>query len=155
MSLSSRPYLIRALYDWMSENSLTPQILIDTTAADLQIPPQFIGQGDRLLLNISLSATRDLLLGDGEITFNARFSGVSQFLKVPVDAVLAIIARETESIMIFGNEPDLGVAADVANRLPDEELAEKSVDEVGAGVLSRSDDSNVVHVQFGREPKKK
>lgn len=101
---SSRPYLIRALYQWIVDNEVTPYILVDALVAGVDVPKQHI-QDDKIVLNISPMAVQDLLLGDDAISFSARFSGVSVNLYVPAEAVLAIYARENGQGMMFNDEP--------------------------------------------------
>jgi len=107
---SSRPYLIRALNEWINDNDLTPYVLVDTSIAGVQVPLQHI-QDDKIVLNIAPRAVQELDLGNDEITFSARFSGVSMIVRVPVDAVLRVYAMETNEGMIFADmsgddEPD-------------------------------------------------
>lgn len=101
---SSRPYLIRALYQWIVDNGVTPYILVDAAADGVAVPAQYI-QDNKIVLNIAPMAVRSLTLGDGEITFNARFSGKSTDIYVPTEAVLAIYARENGQGMMFTDEP--------------------------------------------------
>jgi len=101
---SSRPYLIRALYQWIVDNGVTPYILVDAAAEGVAVPAQYI-QDNKIVLNIAPMAVRSLTLGDGEITFNARFSGKSTDIYVPTEAVLAIYARENGQGMMFTDEP--------------------------------------------------
>jgi stringent starvation protein B len=101
---SSRPYLIRALYQWIVDNGVTPYILVDAAADGVAVPSQYI-QDNKIVLNIAPMAVRSLTLGDGEITFNARFSGKSTDIYVPTEAVLAIYARENGQGMMFTDEP--------------------------------------------------
>ncbi len=100
---SNRPYLIRALYDWICDNHMTPHILVDTSGDDLNVPFDYV-EDDRIVLNISPGAVRDLDLSNDYINFKARFSGQSMNVYFPVDAVLAIYARENGRGMIFPDE---------------------------------------------------
>lgn len=102
---SSRPYLLRALYEWIVDNGATPQILVDGTDGNLQIPDS-VRSGDKVVLNISPSAVRDLDLDAECVSFVARFSGVSHGVVVPIDAVLAIYARENGQGMMFPESED-------------------------------------------------
>jgi len=105
---SSRPYLIRALNEWINDNDLTPYVLVDTSMPGVHVPLQHI-QDDKIVLNIAARAVQELDLGNEEITFSARFSGVSMIVRVPVNAVLRIYAMETNEGMIFADmddEPD-------------------------------------------------
>lgn len=102
---SSRPYLLRALYEWIVDNGATPQILVDATADDLQVP-ETVRSGDKVVLNIAPQAVRDLDMDGEYVSFVARFSGVSHGVIVPVDAVLAIYARENGQGMMFPEHED-------------------------------------------------
>ncbi len=100
---SSRPYLIRAVYEWIADNSLTPQIVVDAEREGVQVPRQFISDG-RIVLNISDRAVRSLVIGNERIEFGARFGGVVFQVSVPVMAVQAVIARENGAGMSFPDE---------------------------------------------------
>ncbi len=101
---STRPYLIRALYEWIEDNNLTPHILVNAEAPGVNVPKQHVHEG-QIVLNINATAVRDLRLGNEWIEFSARFGGVSRTLLIPVTAVLAIYARENGHGMAFGEEP--------------------------------------------------
>lgn len=101
---SSRPYLIRALYQWIVDNGVTPYVLVDASVEDVVAPEQYIQDG-KIVLNIAPMAVRSLVLGDEHISFNARFGGQSIDIFVPVSAVLAIYARENGQGMMFNDEP--------------------------------------------------
>ncbi|MEE4377334.1 MAG: ClpXP protease specificity-enhancing factor [Candidatus Competibacteraceae bacterium] len=101
---SNRPYLIRALYEWITDNNLTPYLLVDAEATDVQVPQQFVQEG-RIVLNINPSAVQGLLLGNEFVEFSARFSGSPHQVIIPTPAVMAIYARENGQGMVFGNEP--------------------------------------------------
>jgi len=100
---SSRPYLIRALYQWVVDNGVTPYILVDALVDGVDVPPQHI-QDNKIVLNIAPMAVQGLTLGDDVISFSARFSGQSVNLVVPTEAVLAIYARENGQGMMFNDE---------------------------------------------------
>mgnify|MGYP001165986755 CR=1 FL=1 len=91
--VSTRPYLIRAIYEWAGDNGLTPHLLVDATQNEVSVPSEFIEDG-KIILNIADSAVTNLSLGDEFIAFNARFSGVAREIFVPVSAVRAVYARE-------------------------------------------------------------
>ncbi len=116
---SSRPYLIRALYEWIVDNSLTPYVLVDTSAAEVVVPQSFVENG-RIILNVSPDATHSLVLGNDLITFNARFSGSAMDVNIPVSSVLAIYARENGQGMMFGDqdEPPTDPGPDGGDRDP-------------------------------------
>ena len=97
---SSRPYLLRAVYEWIADNDLTPQIVVDAKQDQVRIPAAYVREG-RIVLNISPTAVRGLSLGNEWVEFSARFGGASFDVAVPVDAVLAIMARENGTGMSF------------------------------------------------------
>lgn len=97
---SSKPYLIRAFYDWIVDNELTPYILVDTTYPGVQVPKEHISH-DRIVLNISPSATRGLLLENDRIVFTARFAGQTEQIFVLPNAVLEIYAKENGRGIVF------------------------------------------------------
>jgi stringent starvation protein B len=104
---SNRPYLLRAVYDWVCDNNLTPYVLVDAMREGVRVPPQVIKDG-QVVLNIAMQAVANLDLGNDNIRFSARFSGVSQNIIIPVQAVLAIYAQENGQGMMFpaGEEDD-------------------------------------------------
>lgn len=104
---SSRPYLIRALYEWIVDNSLTPHLLVDIQVEGVDAPVEFAENG-KLVLNLSPRAVRGLSMGNDLVTFDARFSGRSRRVSVPVPAVLAIYARENGQGMLFSDRDDGG-----------------------------------------------
>ncbi len=106
---STRPYLIRAIYEWIIENRCTPYILVNANAVGVRVPRQAIKDG-QVLLNVAPHAIDRLELGLEEVRFNARFSGVSQSICAPTAAVLAIYAHENGQGMMFPAEAD--IAAD-------------------------------------------
>ncbi len=102
----NRPYLIRALYEWITDNDMTPHLLVNAELPGVDVPKQHIHDG-RIVLNIRYSAVQGLQLNNELIEFNARFAGVPRVLRVPVPAVLAIYALETGQGMAFhGQEGD-------------------------------------------------
>ena len=108
---SSRPYLIRAMYQWIIDNGMTPHILANATVEDCVVPAGYI-QDNKIVLNIAPMAISGLVLGDGDISFGARFNGVSESIFVPIRAVEAIYARENGQGMMFSDDdeslPDAG-----------------------------------------------
>jgi len=100
---SNKPYLVRALYDWICDNHLTPYLLVDASGDDLSLPYDFV-EDNKIVLNLSASAIRDLDLSNDYINFKARFSGKSMNVYFPVSAVLAIYANENGRGMTFLEE---------------------------------------------------
>lgn len=100
---AQRPYLLRAMHEWMTDNALTPHIVVDATVADLNLSPEHI-RDNKVVLNVSYAATRGLVIGNEAVSFEARFNGVPTALHVSVDAVLGIYARENGQGMVFSEE---------------------------------------------------
>lgn len=106
--IPQRPYLLRAMHAWMTDNDQTPHIVVDATLPGLDVPTQYVRDG-KIVLNVSFSATTGLQFGNEAVTFNARFSGAPFEVRVPVRAVLGIYARETGKGMIFSEDEFAGV----------------------------------------------
>ncbi len=107
-SRSKRPYLIRAMHEWMGDNGNTPHIVVDATVAGVSVPGEHVKDG-KIILNISHSAAHNLSMSNDAVSFRARFSGQPYDVWVPVAAVLGIYAKETGQGMIFShgaNQPD-------------------------------------------------
>lgn len=100
---SSRPYLIRALHEWVVDNGLTPHVLVNAEMEGVSVPQQFIENG-KIVLNISPASVMGLELGNEYISFNARFSGSPTDIFLPVTAVIALYARENGQGMVFGED---------------------------------------------------
>jgi len=98
-STSTRPYLIRALYDWCTDNGLTPYVAVQVDDT-VQVPREYVKNGE-IVLNISFDATSSLKLGNEFIEFKARFAGTAREIMVPVNRVIAIYARENGQGMAF------------------------------------------------------
>ena len=96
----NRPYLIRAIYDWICDNGLTPHLAVDAHYPRTLVPQEFVQNG-QIVLNIAPSAVQGLVAGNDEIIFSARFGGIPRNLVVPVGAVLAVYARENGEGMVF------------------------------------------------------
>lgn len=104
---SNRPYLLRALYEWIGDNHMTPHILVDAGAPGVEVPEQAVQKG-KVILNIDQAAVRGLNLGNRFLTFSARFSGRPFDVTVPVDAVLAIYSKENGQGMMFAQDDSAG-----------------------------------------------
>jgi stringent starvation protein B len=102
---SNRPYLLRALYDWIGDNGMTPHILVDAAAEGVDVPDQAVQKG-KVILNIDQAAVLDLEMGNEWLIFSARFSGKQHNVSVPVDAVLAIYSKENGQGMMFAQDDD-------------------------------------------------
>lgn len=99
---SKRPYLIRAMHEWMGDNGHTPHIVVDASVDGVAVPEAHVKDG-KIILNISLSAAHNLKLTNSSVSFRARFSGVPFDVWVPISSVLGIYAKETGQGMIFSH----------------------------------------------------
>ena len=104
--LPKRPYLLRAMHQWISECGNTPHVVVDAGREGAEVPRAYVKDG-KIVLNLSEGATQRLRLGNDEIEFDARFAGVIHRVRFPVNAVLGVYARETGEGMVF-SEADLG-----------------------------------------------
>ena len=101
----SRPYLVRAIYEWLNDNALTPHVLVDATRPGVVVPTAYVKDG-RIVLNIAPGAVRDLFIRNEGLSFSARFGGVPMRVDAPMHAVLAIYARENGQGMFFDENED-------------------------------------------------
>lgn len=99
----SRPYLIRALYEWIVDNEMTPYVLVDAEHSGAQVPSRYVENG-KIVLNVAPAAVNDLQMNNSAVAFNARFGGAPHNIVVPVQAVVAIYARENGKGMVFTDE---------------------------------------------------
>jgi stringent starvation protein B len=102
--ISNRPYLIRAINEWLLDSQCTPHLLVNAEAPGVDVPQEHIQEG-KIVLNIGPQAVEGLRISNEEVTFLARFSGASRLISLPVSAVLAIYAKENGRGMMF-NEAD-------------------------------------------------
>ena len=100
---SNRPYLLRAICEWILDNSMTPYLIVDATVEGTEVPDQYIEDG-RIILNIHPDAVHNINISNEDVEFSARFNGKSCNLNIPMPAVLAIYARENGKGMIFPEE---------------------------------------------------
>ena len=98
-----RPYLLRAFYEWLLDNQLTPHLVVDVTLQDVQVPMEYARDG-QIVLNIAPRAVGNLELANDEVRFNARFVGVPRQVSVPLAAVLAIYARDDEDVASLNDD---------------------------------------------------
>jgi stringent starvation protein B len=103
---SSRPYLIRALYEWIVDNSLTPHLVVFAKLEGVEVPQQYVNKDGQIVLNVSPSAVMGLVLDNNAVTFNARFGGIPTDIYVPCAAILGIYARENGQGMMFEPESE-------------------------------------------------
>lgn len=115
--LSTKPYLIRAIYDWCGDSGLTPYLAVRVDEKT-RVPTAYVRDGE-IVLNLSMDAVRNLQLGNDEITCGGRFGGVPHEIVVPMAAVIGIFAKETGQGLVFqGQESTLTSAGGVAGDTP-------------------------------------
>ncbi|MBS0285748.1 MAG: ClpXP protease specificity-enhancing factor [Proteobacteria bacterium] len=102
---SSRPYLLRAFYEWIVDNNATPYVVVNADFPQVSVPREYVDNG-RIVLNISPGAVRSLLLANDHVEFNARFAGVPHDIYVPMRAVSAIYAKENGRGMVFKDDEE-------------------------------------------------
>ncbi|MBV8497164.1 MAG: ClpXP protease specificity-enhancing factor [Gammaproteobacteria bacterium] len=105
-ALPKRPFLLRAMHQWISECGHTPHVIVDAAREDADVPRAYVKDG-KIVLNLSEGATQRLRIGNEDVEFDARFAGVIHHVRFPVSAVLGVYARETGEGMVF-SEQDLG-----------------------------------------------
>jgi len=104
--IARRPYLLRAMHDWISDCGYTPHVIVDALQPGVEVPAAYVKDG-KIVLNLSASATQRLQLKNEAVQFDARFAGVVHHVNVPMQAILGIYARETGEGMIFSeSEPE-------------------------------------------------
>lgn len=96
----SRPYFVRAIYDWIVDQGLTPYLLVDAEWPGVFVPRAYVEEG-RIVLNIKPSAVRDLLLENEAVSFSARFAGQTELILAPIGSVLGLYARENGEGLFF------------------------------------------------------
>jgi len=109
---SRRPYLVRALYEWIVDNGMTPYLLVHADTEGVDVPVEFVNEG-RIVLNTSRTAVRELRMGNELVTFSARFAGRPKNVCIPVRAILAIYAKENGQGMFFDGVDDPGPSGPV------------------------------------------
>lgn len=147
-STSTRPYLIRALYEWCTDNSLTPYVAVQVDDS-VQVPREYVKNGE-IVLNISFDATSALSLGNELIEFTARFAGTPREIKVPIDRVTAVYARENGQGMAFpASPPSTKDDANAKTRPPATTVAPRAqLREAGQGNAG-SEANKVMHLVTG------
>jgi stringent starvation protein B len=129
----TRPYLVRAIYEWINDNSFTPYLLINAEEKGVFVPQQYIKDG-QIVLNIAPHAVQQLLMDNSAVGFSARFGGVSQEVYVPMRAIMGLYARENGQGLFFDaneylaemdDETDASVA-DISTQQPKAATVKKS-----------------------------
>lgn len=115
---SSRPYLIRALNEWICDNHMTTHIVVDANLDEVIVPREFVEAG-KIVLNISTLAVQSLNIDNNYISFSARFSGKAMDVYIPIPAVMAIYAKENGQGMVFTEEPNTPPPSDTKSKSSD------------------------------------
>lgn len=100
---SSRPYMIRALHEWIVDNEMTPHLMVDATRTGVDVPQQHVNEG-KIVLNVAPKAVINLVMNNDWVTFDARFSGVVHRIRLPINAILSIYAMENGRGMFFDED---------------------------------------------------
>ncbi len=100
---STKPYLIRAFYDWITDNECTPYIIVNANEPNTEVPKEYVQDG-RIILNIAMQAVHNLQMTNEFIDFDARFKGISRSIYIPITAIIAIYAHENGRGMVFAEE---------------------------------------------------
>nr|WP_315468108.1 ClpXP protease specificity-enhancing factor [uncultured Undibacterium sp.] len=132
--ISTKPYLLRAIYEWCTDNGFTPYLSVKVSGA-VQVPMEFVRKGE-IVLNIAFSATSGLKMDNDAITFKARFGGVSRDLYVPVQNVQAIFASENGQGMVFDEVEDVPVSESV--------IGEPSKPSIGLAAVTSPDENQTI-----------
>ena len=153
-STSTRPYLVRALYEWCTDNGLTPYVVVRVDDS-VQVPREFV-KNNEIVLNISFDATSSLQLGNDFIQFNARFSGSAREIMVPMTHVMAIYARENGQGMSFPNvSPGSGLTGEeLGSKILSNNMAEKlgAVPKVPSGLTATGRDEKIMQLVPDSDP---
>ena len=112
MTISKRPYLLQAMYQWIVDSDQIPHILVDTTVGEVIVPEKYIKDDGQIVLNIGPKAANDFSIEAGELTFTCRFDGVQHDIAVTCGSVLGIYAKETGHGMVFTPEAPIEVEED-------------------------------------------
>ena len=118
-ALPKRPYLLRAMHQWITDSGNTPHVIVDAGHEGAEVPRAYVKDG-KIVLNLSEGATQRLRIGNDEVEFDARFAGVVHHVRFPLSAVLGVYARESGEGMVF-TEQDLGAESSPPRPKPAEE----------------------------------
>jgi stringent starvation protein B len=143
--LSTKPYLIRAIYEWCNDSGFTPYVAV-AVGEGVRVPPEHVKNGE-IVLNVSALATNHLKLGNEAIEFQARFSGVAREVYVPIERVIAVYARENGQGMAF--EPARSVPISAPQGAPQTVLPESPAPRAGVLELASAGPGRPVEVGGG------
>lgn len=118
---SARPFLLKGLYEWVLSNGYTPHVLVDATVPGVQVPRHAVNDG-KIVLNVSETAVQNLQMDETGLRFNARFGTIAMAVVVPIDAVEAIFARETQVGLALPSDESMGISPKSAVSQPETSL---------------------------------
>ena len=144
---SVKPYFIQALHEWISDNGLTPLAVVDADFPGIRVPDGVIEDG-KIVLNISYDAAQNLQMDEELLTFNARFSGVSHAIIIPMEAVSAIYSRENGKGMMFDVDQDASIEDDVTESGPKAVNEDKSKIEKSESTTNQSKSNKKSHLKL-------
>lgn len=121
---ATKPYLVRAIHEWAMDNNFTPQILVTDSVSGVVVPRNHVKDG-HIVFNIHMNAVKDLHMGNETIQFSARFSGKAEHIEVPLEAVLAIYARENGQGIFFQDNEQTPPPEDASINPPSSGTSEK------------------------------
>jgi stringent starvation protein B len=127
---SNQPYLLKAFFDWIVDNGLTPHLVVDATQDNVSVPEQYVNDG-QIVLNVAPSACMNFNMTPEGVSFQARFGGQPHYIDIPSNAVLAIYARENGAGTVFTAESDISIdeAGEDVVELTDDMIAELALDD--------------------------
>jgi stringent starvation protein B len=146
--ISTKPYLLRAIYEWCSDNGFTPFLSVKVNAA-VQVPMEFVRKGE-IVLNVAFSATSGLKMDNDAVTFKARFGGVSRDIYIPVRNVQAIFASENGQGMVFDDVEEV-----LLSDAPEVELAKPTIGLASVNTKDEKSASDLEKTEEAKETQKK
>lgn len=146
--ISTKPYLLRAIYEWCSDNGFTPYLSVKVNAA-VQVPMEFVRKGE-IVLNVAFSATSGLKMDNDAVTFKARFGGVSRDIYIPVRNVQAIFASENGQGMVFDDVEEV-----LLSDVPEVELAKPTIGLASVNTKDEKSASDLEKTEEAKETQKK
>ena len=149
--ISNRPYLIRAIYDWIVDNEWTPHFQIDANYPGVQVPQQFVHEGV-IVLNAHPQAVFGLLMDNDGFSFKARFQGVEESVYFPPESVLAVFARENGQGMPFPPEPYPNIEDEVEDSNPTLSAVDAKADNANSNAGAEDDKGSVKKKPSKKKP---
>jgi len=140
---SNKPYLLRALYEWILDNDATPYLLVDASKNDVQVPIQHVKDG-QIVLNASPGAIQGWFVDNTAISFSARFSGKAQSIYIPMKSLLAIYAQENGLGMAFPEEPNDAIEGSKKDVLSIDENIDNEVEKIKTGTKKKPSHLKVI-----------